>query len=258
MANYTPLFSSLTTGTLCGKWPDIGLWPIVLSLADRYGYVDVTPDYLSRVTGLALQDVIACMDRFCQPDPYSRTPDNDGRRLERISPSRDWGWRVVNHSAYREKARKAAYDSARTASGADADRKRHNSPSPDESREVPRSPAISRSETETETKTETEKRKRERASRRVPSEFVVTDELRAWAAKNAPTVDIDRQTALMRDFEFRRPYTDWPAVWRRWMARAGESGAATTTSTPRRTRFEEIHERTKVSDEEAAQHGITY
>ena len=28
---YTPLFASLTTGTLCGRWPDSGLWPIVLS-----------------------------------------------------------------------------------------------------------------------------------------------------------------------------------------------------------------------------------
>ena len=43
MAGYTPLFSSLTTGTLCGRWQDIGLWPIVLSMADKDGVVDVTP-----------------------------------------------------------------------------------------------------------------------------------------------------------------------------------------------------------------------
>ena len=42
MSGYTPLFASLTTGTLCGKWPDVGLWPIILSLADRHGEVDVT------------------------------------------------------------------------------------------------------------------------------------------------------------------------------------------------------------------------
>ena len=61
---YTPLFSSLSTGTLCGRWPDIGLWPIVLSLADRHGIVDVTPAYIARVTGLDLEEVTACMKRF--------------------------------------------------------------------------------------------------------------------------------------------------------------------------------------------------
>ncbi len=40
MAGYTPLFSSLTTGTLYGRWPDIGLWAVVLSLPDKGGIVD--------------------------------------------------------------------------------------------------------------------------------------------------------------------------------------------------------------------------
>ena len=102
---YAPLFSSLTTGTLCGRWPDIGLWPIVLSLADRNGVVDVTPQYISGVTGLALPDVMACMKRFCEPDPYSRSAAEQGSRLTLVSEHRDWGWKVVNHGFYRERAR---------------------------------------------------------------------------------------------------------------------------------------------------------
>ncbi|MDB6102558.1 MAG: hypothetical protein JWO52_2557 [Gammaproteobacteria bacterium] len=122
---YTPLFSSLTTGTLCGRWPDIGLWPIVLSLADRHGVVDVTPDYLAKVTGLSLKDVIACMARFCAPDPYSRTPDEEGARLILLDAnSRSWGWRVVNHTKYCEKARKAAFDATRVEDGRNAERMR--------------------------------------------------------------------------------------------------------------------------------------
>ena len=138
---YTPLFDTLTKGTLCGRWPDIGLWPVVLSLTDKNGVVDCTPAYIAGVTGLALDDVIACMKRFCQPDPYSRTQDHNGARLELLDAHRDWGWRVVNHGKYREKARKAAYDSERTSSGKDADRKRHER---EASREVPRSPDESR------------------------------------------------------------------------------------------------------------------
>jgi hypothetical protein len=154
MTGYVPLFASLTTGTLCGRWPDVGLWPIVLSLADRHGVVDVTLDYLARVTGLSIQDASACMRRFCEPDPNSRSTTEGGARLVLLdSPSRDWGWRVVNHAKYREKARKAAYDTVRTESGTDAARKRverqlASETSPTESekvrRDVPMCPDASR------------------------------------------------------------------------------------------------------------------
>jgi len=124
MAGYTPLFSSLTTGTLCGKWPDIGLWPIILSMADKHGIVDVTPAYIAGVTGLELEDVISCMKRFCEPDHYSRSPEEQGARLRLVEPPRDWGWQVVNHTKYRERARKAAYDATRVSDGTNADRMR--------------------------------------------------------------------------------------------------------------------------------------
>lgn len=123
MSGYVPLFASLTTGTLCGRWPDVGLWPIVLSLADRYGIVDVTPDYLAHVTGLPVVDVAACMDRFCAADPRSRSTAEGGARLVLIDPEhRTWGWRVVNHSQYRERARKMAFDAERVADGRNANR----------------------------------------------------------------------------------------------------------------------------------------
>lgn len=104
LSGYTPLFSSLTTGTLCGRWPDIGLWPIVLSLSDWRGIVDVTPDYLSRVTGLPIGEVEACMKRFCEPDLYSRSGAEDGRRLVLLDEHRPWGWRIVNLKIYRNRA----------------------------------------------------------------------------------------------------------------------------------------------------------
>jgi hypothetical protein len=152
---YIPLFSSLTTGTLCGRWPDVGLWPIVLSLSDRHGVVDVTPMYLASVTGLPIPDVVACMRRFCEADPYSRTDIENGSRLVLIDQHRDWGWRIVNHGKYREKARKAAYDIERTASGADAERKRtsrENQRSPDASRAVPLSDSDSDSDSNSKNK----------------------------------------------------------------------------------------------------------
>lgn len=118
MSGYAPLFDTLTKGTLCGRWPDIGLWPIVMSLADRHGIVDSSPTHISQVSGLALEEVVACMKRFCEPDPYSRTPAEDGRRLILLDPEhRDWGWRIVNHAFYREKARLMAKAAKEVESG---------------------------------------------------------------------------------------------------------------------------------------------
>jgi hypothetical protein len=146
MGGYVPLFSSIVTGTLYGKWPDVGLWCLVLALSDKGGIVDVTNEYLAGVAGLPVADVEACMSRFCAPDPRSRSREAEGARLELIDPIRAWGWRIVNHSLYRERARKQAYDVTRTASGADAQRKRTNrmrpTPTcPDASRDGPLSDA---------------------------------------------------------------------------------------------------------------------
>lgn len=145
-AGYAPLFDSLTTGTLCGRWPDIGLWPIILSMGGKRGVVDVTPDYIARVTGLPLEAVVACMKRFCEPDPYSRTSAEEGRRLVLVDPEhRDWGWRIVNQPLYRERARKMAFDAARGEDGRNAERMaarrsdgtREDPRRPDETREHP-------------------------------------------------------------------------------------------------------------------------
>jgi hypothetical protein len=144
MSGYTPLFSSLVAGTLCGRWPDIGLWPIVLSLSDKNGLVDYTQRYIATVTGLPEEEVRACMERFCAPDPGSRSGEADGARLVLVDDHRDWGWRIVNHSHYREKARKSAYDAERTASGADAERKRRERGEPPNTSNVPTRPAKSR------------------------------------------------------------------------------------------------------------------
>lgn len=173
---YAPLFDTLTKGTLCGRWPDIGLWPIVLSLADRHGVVDVTPDYLSRVTGLAEPEVTACMARFCQPDPSSRSGAAGGARLVLLDEHRAWGWRVVNHGLYRERARKAAFDAERTASGKDAERKKA-------SRDIPTRPAKSRADplSDSDSNTDSNKEKNQigaAAPRRIGTEPSVFVEIR--------------------------------------------------------------------------------
>lgn len=61
--------------------------------------------------------------------------------------------------------------------------------------------------------------------KRCPTEFQITDDLRAWAKLNAPDVDVDRETERMRDWEYRSGRSDWPAAWRTWMSRAQTDSA---------------------------------
>jgi hypothetical protein len=222
---YTPLFDSLTTGTLCGRWPDVGLWPIVLSLADRHGVVDVTPAYIASVTGLPIADVIACMKRFCEPDPYSRSNAEDGARLVLIEPqSRQWGWRIVNHGKYREKARKAAYDADRTASGADATRKREQR---NEGRDVPTRPDASRAvplSDKTRQDSDESKSAHKRATR-LPESF--TPDLE-HARQQLPDIDAQAEAERFKDYWLAKSgagavKSDWPATWRNWIRNCVEN-----------------------------------
>jgi hypothetical protein len=230
---YTPVFDSVFTGTLCGKWPDTGLWVCLLALADRHGVIDKTPQYISAVVGIPVDDLVACIERFMQPDPNSRSDEEDGRRLVRLYESRAWGWRIVNHGKYREKARKASYDSERTASGLDAERKRL-------SRDVPRCPAPSRSQTpdtdldKDEEKTEEGARaSRARPAHRLPDDFALTDERRTVATTEG--LDAQRTFEKFRDFwraasGQRARKHDWDAAWRYWC----RNDRATTTRAPYR------------------------
>jgi hypothetical protein len=141
LSGYTPIYDHMLSGTLYGRWPHTGIWACLLSRASREGVIDEVPASLAAAIGVPVDLLLQCIHDFMQPDPGSRTKDHEGRRLELLDPNRDWGWRILNHGKYREKARKKNYDDDRTSSGTDAARKKIER----ESREVPTSPAKSRS-----------------------------------------------------------------------------------------------------------------
>lgn len=138
---YTPVFDSVFHGTLCGKWPTLPVWLTILPMADRNGHIDMTYQAMSALTGWPIDLLKQAIAELMAPDPESRSDENEGRRLELIDAHRSWGWRVVNHGKYREKARKASYDAARTESGRDAERKAAaRGERPAMSRDVPTQP----------------------------------------------------------------------------------------------------------------------
>lgn len=206
MSGYTPVFDSVFQGTLCGRWPDTGVWLCLLALADRDGRIDSTIPYISAVTGIPAQTLTECIERFTAPDPASRTPSEDGRRLVLIDPERAWGWRVVNHAKYREKARLLSKNQREIESGKNkgrmADRRRPPETASDH---------LSDSDINSD--------KRESRATRLPSDFQLTPERRLSAEKEglAPERTFEKFCDYWRAVPGAKgKKIDWDATWRNW------------------------------------------
>lgn len=100
---YGKLFATMYDGTLGtrGPWEALITFQQLIILADQDGVVDMTPEAISRRTTVPLEIVAKGLAALAQPDPDSRTPDEDGRRIVKLSDSRAWGWRIVNYAKYR-------------------------------------------------------------------------------------------------------------------------------------------------------------
>lgn len=101
---YTPVFNSVFDGTLYGKWPESAVWLTMLALCDSRGQIDKSYEAIAGQTGWPMELLKEGIAALMSPDPRSRSPAEDGRRLVLIDPAREWGWRVVNVQLYRRKA----------------------------------------------------------------------------------------------------------------------------------------------------------
>lgn len=237
MSGYTPIFSGLFQGSLCGKYPDLYVWLVMLGLSNRHGEVDCHPNYIATVAGITPALVLQAISSLCEPDPQSRTPDNEGRRLEPL-PGRGFGWLILNHAKYREQARKSAFDAARTADGRNADRmrdRRVDPTRPAKTREDP--PSYSDSNTDLNNKSR-EVGARKRASR-LPEDWKPSE----VSEKYAEELGLDPAKVLVRFADYWRAApgsrglkADWDATWRTWCRTAAERGQDASTQPAKKKR----------------------
>lgn len=97
-------FTKLSSGILASTvWQEPNstriVWITMLALADRNGRVFASIPGLAHLARVSITEAEAALATFCAPDSYSRTPDNEGRRIEPVNG----GWRLLNHGAYRAK-----------------------------------------------------------------------------------------------------------------------------------------------------------
>ena len=96
---YVRLFSSLLDSSI---WLEadatVRLWIAMLCMANQEGLVLTSVGGLARRANVSKEDCEAGLAVLAAPDPDSKDPDNEGRRIERVVN----GWLVLNHHKYRE------------------------------------------------------------------------------------------------------------------------------------------------------------
>jgi hypothetical protein len=98
---YGKIFDSMYEGTLYGHWEAIVTLQQMIVLASADGVVDMTPQAIAARTSIPLEIITKGIGILSEPDPYSRTPGEEGRRIGLIDAHRPWGWYIVNHNKYR-------------------------------------------------------------------------------------------------------------------------------------------------------------
>ena len=204
-------------GTLYGQWEAIVTFQQFIVLSDADGIVDYTPPAIASITSIPLEIIQKGIEVLSKPDPYSRTPDCEGRRIELIDAHRPWGWVIVNHSKYqrlqdsdtvraqtKERVRKHR-ELKRTVTDGNGE-KRHTD-----------------TDTDTDTTTETDRAQQQRSrGSRLPSDWKPSELLEAWAVRERPDLDIPSVSAKFRDYWLAVPghrgsKLDWEATYRNFI-----------------------------------------
>lgn len=97
---YGKIFDSIYDGTLAGHWEAIVTMQQLIVLSNADGVVDMTPEAIAARTSIPLRIIKKGIAFLEQPDPYTRTPGDDGKRIVQIDEHRPWGWKLVNHGKY--------------------------------------------------------------------------------------------------------------------------------------------------------------
>lgn len=70
----------------------------MLAIADAFGNVFAAIPGLASVANVSIEAAEKAVSNLLAPDPYSRTKDFEGRRIEDI----DGGWHIINYGKYRK------------------------------------------------------------------------------------------------------------------------------------------------------------
>lgn len=95
---YGKIFASTFSGSMFGKGPEVfAVWSYVIANAVD-SRVELNPRMLAAIIGTTPAKIEEAIEFLCHPDPESRNPDHEGRRLVRDG---QYQFLVVSHRIYR-------------------------------------------------------------------------------------------------------------------------------------------------------------
>lgn len=98
---YVKVFAQILDSSIADDHLTRWVFEDLLKLADQDGVVDMTLGAISRRTNVPVDIVTKGVEKLMEPDPTSRSLDEQGRRIVPIDPNRPWGWQIVNYLHYR-------------------------------------------------------------------------------------------------------------------------------------------------------------
>lgn len=99
MSGFTKLFSSITSSSIWNESDKTRIvWITMLAMAEADGVVRASVGGLAHVARVSRRDCEAALERLMSPDTDSRSPENDGRRIQKV----DGGFFLLNYGKYRE------------------------------------------------------------------------------------------------------------------------------------------------------------
>lgn len=100
MAGYSKLFSSIVTSSIwCEDNITLRVWIAMLATCDANGIVEGSIPGFASLARVSTGEMRSAIERLLSPDPDSRTPEHEGRRIEAIRG----GWRILNYLDYRSR-----------------------------------------------------------------------------------------------------------------------------------------------------------
>jgi hypothetical protein len=99
---FAKIFTQILDSSLADNYQTRHVFEDLLKLCDVNGVVDITLEAIARRTNAPLEIITQAIAELEKPDPRSRNPENDGRRIVRLDAHREWGWLIVNYDYYRK------------------------------------------------------------------------------------------------------------------------------------------------------------
>ena len=97
---FAKLFSNITESSLWSEPKEVRLlFVTMLAKADAAGFIEASLPGLARTANLSIEETESALEVLSSPDPYSKNPEHDGRRVVAVPG----GWALLNYETYRNR-----------------------------------------------------------------------------------------------------------------------------------------------------------